>query len=68
MTLPLSALMAVKMRRFYKLLLFEKPELCKTILSSRPISSFGNSASMKALTVVETSSALLLSGKAVETI
>lgn len=68
MTLPLSALIAVKMRRFYKLLLLEKPELCKTILSRRPISSFGNSASMKAFTVVETSSALLLSGKAVETI
>jgi len=65
MTRVLSALMAVRISRFYRFLLLAKSELCSTILSSSSISSFGMSASMNAFTVVETSSAFLVSGRAV---
>lgn len=43
---------------------YPNSELCNTIFSNKEIKALGKSAAMKAYTVVDTSSTLLLSGKA----
>jgi len=67
MTLVLSDLMAVMMSKFWSFLNYPNSLLWRTIFSNKLINSLGNSATMKAYTVQDTSSALLLSGKAAET-
>jgi len=56
--------MAVRMSRFCRFRLSENSEFCSTIFSSSSISSLGRSAVMKALTVVDTTSGFLVSGRA----
>jgi hypothetical protein len=58
-------LIAVRMRRFCKFLFSENTEFSNTIFSNNSINSFGRSAVMKALTVMETSSGSRVSGRAV---